>query len=109
MTVFNFKKKVDCDKKCHSRITENVLSICPSFIPTVNGHVTVYHSFPEHIFWITFYDKGVHENHTAKKDKHGNNIIVSTPLNTKIDYFHGVIQKKFKGKLPTEKELKKVI
>ena len=91
MTVFHFKKKLVCGKKCHEKFEANIIKLSPSFNSGVNGHSTIIHSKTEpHEIWLTFYNAGKHENWSPQGIK-------KTKFNSK--------QEKFKGKLPTEKQL----
>jgi hypothetical protein len=93
MTVFHFKKKLPCGKKCHENFSLKVKELVPEFEDGVNGHTTLLHEMPYHRVWVTFYDKEKHENWTIDG-------IIKTEFNN--------TQKKFKGKLPTQKQLEKI-
>jgi hypothetical protein len=90
MTVFYFRKNIECVPNCHENFSAKVKILSPSFENGVNGHITLLHSKPYHRVWITFYNGGKHENWTEtgiEKKKFNKN------------------QKKFKGDLPTKSEL----
>jgi hypothetical protein len=92
MTVFHFKKKLVCGKKCHENFEANIMKLIPEFDSGVNGHVTMFHENP-HEVWITFYTDNFHENWSLTGIK-------KTKFNS--------TQKRFTGKLPTLKQLEKL-
>ena len=97
--IFHFKKNVDaCGPKCHDNFKAQVVALCPEFSPGVNAHISISHGKPNHTFWVTFYNLGYHENWVESKD--GNGISVQTKFNK--------TQKKYTGKLPDLKDLKKL-
>ena len=89
--ICHFKKKVECGPKCHHNITAKVIELYPDFIPSVNGHISISHAKPEHLFFITFYNLGVHENFSKGKT-------IQTEFND--------MQKKYTGKFPNVDEIK---
>lgn len=96
MTIIHFTKNISCTNgiKCTEDLTTKIMSIIPSGINGQNMHISIYHKQKNHLFWVTCYNKGTHENWRDGKSIH-------TKFND--------IQKKFSGRLPSEKDLKKAI
>ena len=102
MVVYNFKRIIKkCPVNCHELLEAKIEKFIDGYKSGVNGHCTINHSIPNHIIWVTLYDKGIHENWR-------NGEIVKTPLNKKTSARFPVIQKKFTGKLPLAKDLEKM-
>jgi hypothetical protein len=97
--ICHFKKKIDCTPQCHDNVTSKVVQLYPEFITGVTGHISISHGKPNHTFWITFYDLGVHENWINSKDGIGTS--EQTELNEK--------QKKYTGKKPNVDEIKNAL
>ena len=89
--ICHFKKKVECSPNCHANVTAKVIELYPDFIPSINGHISISHAKPEHLFFITFYNLGYHENFK-------NGVSVQTEFND--------MQKKYTGKFPNVDEIK---
>ena len=107
MTVFYFKKQMDCvtPQKCFNLFWTSVKALTPSAQLSVNMHITIYHADPYHEIWVTYYDTGHHENFVRHEDFKKGKLcrsftIEQTPFNE--------IQKKYKGKLPTKTELEMI-
>ena len=93
MTVIHFTKNIKCESgiKCGKRCIEKILALTPSAMLSKNMHITIYHKQKNHLFWCTYYNLGTHENWVRGQSVH-------TKFND--------TQSKFKGTIPTEKEIK---
>ena len=99
MTVIHYKKNLLCGENCHEKFSKTIVTLCPEFKESFSGHTTLTHGKEYHEIFVTFYDKGVHENWTPKG-------IIKTKFNDKS--IHPEIQKKltkYTGYLPTKSEL----
>jgi len=91
--IIHYKKKVICNKVglvCCENFYKTIETKFPEFNNGINGHISIIHSQPLHEIWVTFYDKGKHENYSKGKT-------ISTKFNDK--------QKKYTGRVPTQTEL----
>jgi len=93
MTIIHFTKNISCTDgiKCTEKLTSKIMSIIPDGINGKNMHISIFHKQKNHIFWVTCYNHGTHEN--ARGDKN-----IHTKLNSN--------QKKYTGELPDLKDLK---
>jgi len=98
--IFIFEKKVDCPKNCFKSFQEQVQKLTPAFKAGINGHcsITHFHKPKKHLFFVTYYDKGVHEDSILVKKKRQSHM-------TKFNEF----QEKYTGVLPSLDELKKLV
>jgi len=107
MTVLHFKKKMDCKNatKCFNNFWENYLTLHPSARLGIEMHVTIYHSLPHHLIWLSYYTDGKHENWVRDEKFEEGKVsthfhIVKTPFNKS--------QKRFKGEIPKIKDIQKL-
>ena len=95
---FVIDKKLTCtfeaSEKCGNDIRTKIKSLLKENVNGANYHISILHKQNNHKIWIFLYDKNeIHESERRGKT-------VYRPSN---------LVKKFKGTVPTESELKKII
>ena len=94
---FVINKKLTCTldtlDKCGDGIRSKIKSLLGDNIDGVNYHTSISHKQNNHRIWVFLYDKtGTHESEAQGKNVFNESSLV----------------KKFKGTMPTEKEIKNV-
>jgi len=92
--IIHYQKKLICNKNiqvCCDNYYKTIQTICPEFKNSINGHITINHTYPYHNIELVFYTKSKHEFLRDGKT-----------ISRKFDHEK---QEKYKGKLPTKSQL----
>jgi len=93
---FVIDKKLTCtsSEKCSNDIRTKIKSLLKDNIDGINYHISILHKDSSHRIWVFLYNKtGINES-----EAQGKNIYKASSL-----------VEKFKGIMPTESEIKKII